>query len=181
MTSPPPLRRTTRTVRQTFPSQARQSNVSEGSNSSFTVTLSAAISKSVTVAWTATGNTDDYSPDSGTVTFAANSPRREPRRPSPSPPRTTCSRRRPSPSPSPSEPSPLLSSSQLSLKSGASSDTATIAESDPITINISGPSSVDEGDATTAYTVSLSPSGVKPTADLTVSYATSGGTATAGN
>ena len=25
------------------------------------------------MAWTATGNTDDYSPDSGTVTFAANS------------------------------------------------------------------------------------------------------------
>ena len=38
-----------------------------------------------------------------------------------------------------------------------------------------------EGDATTAYTVSLSPSGVKPTADLTVSYGTSNGTATAGS
>ena len=72
-------------------------------------------------------------------------------------------------------------SSQLSLKSGASSATATISESDPITINISGPTSVDEGDATTSYTVSLSPSGVKPTADLTVSYATANGTATAGS
>ena len=39
---------------------------------------------------------------------------------------------------------------------------------------------MDEGDTTTAYTVSLSPSGVTPTADLTVSYATSDGTATAG-
>ena len=37
-----------------------------------------------------------------------------------------------------------------------------------------------EGDATSSYTVSLSPSGVKPTADLTVSYATANGTATAG-
>ena len=48
-------------------------------------------------------------------------------------------------------------------------------------MSISGPSSVDEGDATTAYTVSLSPSGVTPTADLAVSYATSNGTATAGS
>ena len=39
---------------------------------------------------------------------------------------------------------------------------------------------MDEGDATTAYTVSLSPSGVTPTADLTVSYGTSNGTAEAG-
>ena len=40
---------------------------------------------------------------------------------------------------------------------------------------------MDEGDTTTAYTVSLSPSGVKPTADLTVSYTTANGTATAGS
>ena len=39
---------------------------------------------------------------------------------------------------------------------------------------------MDEGDATTAYTVSLSPSGVTPTSDLTVSYGTANGTATAG-
>ena len=39
---------------------------------------------------------------------------------------------------------------------------------------------MDEGDATTSYTVSLSPSGVTPTSDLTVSYATAGGTATSG-
>ena len=39
---------------------------------------------------------------------------------------------------------------------------------------------MDEGDATSNYTVSLSPSGVTPTADLTVSYATADGTATAG-
>ena len=61
------------------------------------------------------------------------------------------------------------------------SATATIAASDPITISISGPSNVDEGDATSSYTVSLSPDGVTPTADLTVSYATSSGTATAGS
>ena len=63
-------------------------------------------------------------------------------------------------------------SSQISLKNGASSATATISESDPIAISISGPTNVDEGDATGNYTVSLSPSGVTPTADLTVSYGT---------
>ena len=72
-------------------------------------------------------------------------------------------------------------SDQVSLKSGASSATASISASDPITISISGPSSVDEGDTTTAYTVSLSPSGVKPSEDLTVSYGTANGTATAGS
>ena len=41
-------------------------------------------------------------------------------------------------------------SSQVSLKSGASSATATIAASDPITITLSGPATVDEGDATTS-------------------------------
>ena len=72
-------------------------------------------------------------------------------------------------------------SSQVSLRNGAKSAQATIAGSDPITISIAGPSTVDEGDTTTAYTVSLSPSGVTPTADLTVSYATADGTATAGS
>ena len=57
---------------------------------------------------------------------------------------------------------------------------ATIAESDPITVSVSDPAEgVDEGDTAT-FTVSLSPSGVTPTADLTVDYATADGTATAG-
>ena len=47
--------------------------MTEGSDATFTVTLSAEVSKAVTVAWTATGNTGDYSPTSGTVTFAAGS------------------------------------------------------------------------------------------------------------
>ena len=65
------------------------------------------------------------------------------------------------------------------VKTTASSATATIAESDPITVAISGTSSsVDEGDAVT-YTVSIS--GGVPSADLTVDYATSDGTATAGS
>ena len=54
------------------------SNVSEGSDATFTVTLSAAVSKQVQVAWSAPLGTDaaegsDLSATSGTVTFAADS------------------------------------------------------------------------------------------------------------
>ena len=155
------------------------SNVSEGSDATFTVTLSAAVAKSVTVAWTATGNTDDYSPTSGTVTFAANSAAGATQT-------ITITATDDALSETAESFTVTLGaitstvSSQISLKSGEKAATATIAASDAITINISGPSTVDEGDATGNYTVSLSPSGVTPTSDLTVSYATSDGTATAG-
>ena len=155
-------------------------SVSEGSDAVFTVTLSQAVSKEVQVAWTATGNTDDYSPDSGTVTFAANSAAN-----------ATQSITITATDDNLSETAESFTvtlgaitsdlSSQISIKNGASSAQATIAESDPITVSISGPSSVDEGDTTSNYTVSLSPTGVKPTSDLTVSYGTSNGTATAGS
>ena len=155
------------------------SNVSEGSDATFTVTLSAAVSKEVTVTWTATGNTDDYSPTSGTVTFAAGSAAG-----------ATEDIDITTTDDALSETAESFTvtletvggdlSSQVTVKSSANSATATIAESDPITVSISGPSTVDEGDTTTAYTVSLSPSGVTPTSDLTVDYATSDGTATAG-
>ena len=160
------------------------SNVSEGGNAVFTVTLSAAIAKKVQVAWSAPLGTDaaeaaDLGTTSGTVTFAANSVAG-----------ATQSITITATDDALSETAESFTvtlgtitstvSSQISLKSGASSAQATISESDPITVSISGPTSVDEGDATTAYTVSLSPSGVKPTADLTVSYASADGTATAG-
>ena len=64
---------------------------------------------------------------------------------------------------------------------GTATATATITDKDPITVNVSGPASVAEGEATAAYTVSLSPSGVTPTADLTVDYTTVDGTAQAGS
>ena len=154
-------------------------NVAEGSDATFTVTLSAAVSKEVTVAWSAAGNTTDYSPTSGTVTFAAGSAAG-----------ATEDIEIAVTDDDLSETAESFTvtlgtvggdlSSQVTVKSSANSATATISESDPITISISGPSNVDEGDTTTAYTVSLSPSGVTPTADLTVSYATSDGTATAG-
>ena len=156
------------------------SNVSEGSDATFTVTLSAAVSKEVTVAWTATGNTDDYSPDSGTVTFEAGSAAGATEDIDIAVSDDALSETAESFTVTLGAITSTLSS-QISLKNGASSDTATIAASDPITISISGPANVDEGDATSNYTVSLSPDGVKPTADLTVSYATADGTATAGS
>ena len=63
----------------------------------------------------------------------------------------------------------------VSLKSGSSSASSTIAASDPITVSLSGPSTVNEGSETASYTVSLS--GGTSTADLTVKYATADGTA----
>ena len=74
-------------------------------------------------------------------------------------------------------------SSQLSIEERRwFGDRPRLRQSDPITISISGPTSVDEGDTLPpTYTVSLSPTGVTPTSDLTVSYATANGTATAGS
>ena len=69
--------------------------------------------------------------------------------------------------------------SRVSLNSEASSVSTTIAASDPITVSLSGPASVEEGSETADYTVSLS--GGTPTADLTVDYATADGTAEAGS
>ncbi len=160
------------------------SAVAEGSDASFTVTLSAAVAAEVKVAWSAPLAADaavaaDLSATSGTVTFAANSAAG-----------ATKTIKITATDDKLSETSEGFTvtlgtitstlSSQISLKSGASSATATISASDAITVNISGPSSVDEGDSTTSYTVSLSPTGVTPTADLTVSYGTANGTATAG-
>ena len=161
------------------------SNVAEGSNAEFTVTLSKQVDAEVQVAWSAPLGTDaaegsDLSVTSGTVTFAANSAAG-----------ATQTITITATDDNLSETSEGFTvtlgtitstvSSQLSLKSGAKSATATISESDPIIVSISGPDLVDEGDATSSYTVSLSPSGVTPTADLTVNYATRNGTATAGS
>ena len=135
------------------------------------------MAKQVQVAWTATENTGDYSPDSGTVTFAANSTSE------------TITITATDDALSEGEEGFTvtlgditipLPAAQVSLGT-AKSATATIAESDPITVNISGPEEeVTEGGAGT-YTVSLSPSGVTPTSDLTVNYATADGTAVAGS
>ena len=161
------------------------SNVSEGGNAVFTVTLSSAVAKEVQVGWSAPLGTDaaeaaDLGTTSGTVTFAANSAAGATQSITIAATDDKLSETAEGFTVTLGTITTTLPSSQVSLKSGSSSATATIAESDPITINISGPTSVDEGDATGSYTVSLSPSGVTPTSDLTVSYATSNGTATAG-
>ena len=160
------------------------SNVSEGSDATFTVTLSKAVSKEVQVAWSAPLGTDaaeaaDLSATSGTVTFPANSSAGATQSITITATDDALSETAESFTVTLGTITSTLSS-QISLKNGASSAQATIAESDPITVSISGPSTVYEGDATTDYTVSLSPSGVTPTEDLTVNYATSDGTATAG-
>ena len=160
-------------------------SVSEGGDASFTVTLSQAVATQVQVAWSAPLGTDaaegaDLGTTSGTVTFAANSAAGATQSITITATDDALSEIAESFTVTLGTVTSTLSG-QISLKNEAKSATATIAESDPITIAISGPSSVDEGDATSNYTVSLSPSGVKPTADLTVSYATSDGTATAGS
>ena len=159
-------------------------NVAEGSNAEFTVTLSAAVDAEVQVAWTSPLGTDaaegaDLSATSGTVTFAANSAAG-----------ATQTITITATDDMLSEAAETLTvtlgtitstlASQISLKNGASAATATIAASDPITVTLTGPTTVDEGDATTNYTVSLTPTGVLPTAALTVSYGTANGTALAG-
>ena len=154
-------------------------SVSEGGNAVFTVTLSKAVSKEVSVAWSATAGTagsGDYSPDSGTATFPANSAAGSTQTISVAVTNDDLS-----------ETAETFSvtlgavggdlSSQVSVDASAASAEATIAASDRITVSISGPSSVDEGDAVT-YTVSLS--GGSPSANLTVSYRTTNGTAIAG-
>ena len=159
-------------------------SVSEGSAATFTVTLSAAVAADVTVAWSAPLAADsaegaDLGTTSGTVTFAANSAAGATQSVTIAATDDALSETAESFTVTLGDITSTLSS-QLSKKNGASSAQATIAASDPITVNISGPTSVDEGDATTAYTVSLSPDGVTPTSDLTVSYNTANGTAEAG-
>ena len=162
------------------------SNVSEGSDATFTVTLSKAVAKEVRVAWSTPLSTDTTkaadlgTTTSGTVTFAANSAAGATQT-------ITVAVKDDSLSETSESFTVTLGTvggdllSQVSVDSSAGSAAATIDESDPITVDISGPTGVGEGDETSDYTVSLSPSGVTPTADLTVSYATSDDSTTAGS
>ena len=157
------------------------SEATEGSNASFTVTLSKDVDAAVTVAWTATAGTaeaSDYGTASGSVTFAADSGAGATQT-------ITVATIEDDLSETAETFSVELGADSgnradiVWVKTTASGATATIAASDPITVVLSGPDTVDEGDTAT-YTVSLSPEGVIPTADLTVDYATADGTATAG-
>ena len=160
--------------------------VSEGSDATFTVTLSAGVASQVQVAWSAPLGTDaaeadDLGTTSGTLTFAADSAAESTQSITITATDDMLSEGAESFTVTLGAITTKLPATQVVVKSDENSATATIAESDPITVSISGPSSVDEGDATTDYTVSLSPDGVTPSADLTVSYATADGTATAGS
>ena len=161
------------------------SNVSEGGNAVFTVTLSKEVAKEVTVAWSAPLPADaaegaDLSATSGTVTFAANSAAGATQSITITATDDALSEGAEGFTVTLGTISTTLPSDQVSLKSGESSATATIAESDPIAVSISGPERVNDGETAT-YTVSLSPTGVSPTANLTVSYATADDTAIAGS
>ena len=157
------------------------SSVSEGSNAVFTVTLSHAVSESVEVAWSAPATGDDakagdLSATSGSVTFNSGETQKN----------FTVGAVDDMLSEDEETFTVTLGtvtsalSDRVSVDTGSASAESTIAESDPITVEISGPATVAEGDSA-SYTVSLSPSGVTLTADLTVDYATSDGTAIVGS
>ena len=153
--------------------------VVEGSDATFTVTLSDPIAHPVTVKWSVTPDSGDFSTTSGSVTFAAGSSANA---------TTTLTLTPTDDDLSEGEESLTVSlgaiasdiSDQVSVDPLASSAVVTVAESDPITVTLSGDSSVEEGGSAT-YTVSLSPAGVTPTAALTVDYDTSGGSAGSGD
>ena len=156
--------------------------MTEGSNAAFTVTLSHAIGSDVTVAWSAASGSaisgSDFSASASTVTFGANSAAG-----------ATQTVSTPIMDDNFSENAEIFSvslgaitgdlASLVSLKSGESSASATIAANDRITVSLSGPAIVDEGSETAVYTVSLSDGA--PSSDLTVNYATADGTAEAGS
>ena len=149
------------------------SAVNEGSDATFTVTLSHAVDASVTVAWSAPGAGDDaeaadLGATSGDVTFPANSAAG-----------ATQTITIGVVDDMLSEGDETFTVTLGTITSGRSdrvevatdSAEATIAESDPITVVIDGPATVPEGDSAT-YTVSLSTAGAHghDTADLTVDY-----------
>ena len=155
--------------------------VAEGSAAGFTVTLSHQVNAAVSVAWTLS-HTDTEAADftgatTGSVTFPANSAVGATQTFSVSPLDDVLSE-------GAEDFSVALGTVTSTLSSLVTATTtavrATLAPSDAITVSVAGPTRVAEG-AAAEYTVSLSPAGVTPTADLTVDYATADGTATAGN
>ena len=152
--------------------------LNEGKDASFTVTLSHAVGSQIRVAWSVTPGTatsEDYRPSSGQATFPAGSEANDTQPFTVSVRDDSLSEGEESFSVSLGTITGLIAD-QVSVDSAASSTTVTVSESDPITVVLSGPVSVGEGDTAT-YTVSLSPTGVLPTAELTVDYATLDGTA----
>ena len=146
-----------------------------GDDASYTVSLSHAIGPEVTVGWSVTPDSGDFSTPSGSVTFEAGSTANA---------TTTLTLTATDDSLSEVAESFTVelgtitgdTANRISVDAQANSAGVTIESSDTITVTLSGDSSVDEGELVT-YTVSLSPNGVTPTADLTVHYATADDTA----
>ena len=162
------------TVGITGPSAA----VDEGSSAEFTVTLSTAIAKETTVAWSAPLATDkataaDLGATSGTVTFAADSAAG-----------TTQTISIPITDDNLPEGLETFTVSLgavggdladlVTVDPDASSATATISAAIAETVDVGGPVTVMERGFAT-YTISLSPVGSVPLADVTVDYATADG------
>ncbi len=152
--------------------------VQEGTDAVFTVSLSNPVASATSVLWQSAPGTADRGPNGdflqelGTVEFSAGS-------------NADQTIRIPTRDDTLSEPDEIFSVVLALLHTNPQSDritmntteaTATIAESDGLTVAVSGPETVAEGSNAT-YTVSIS--GGVPTADLTVDYATANGTATA--
>ena len=149
---------------------------SEGGNdASYTVTLSHAIGHKVTVGWSLTPDSGDFSTPSGTVTFVAGSTAGATITLTLTPTDDLLSEVEESFSVMLGTITGEISDSMI-VDTQANSAGLTIDASDPITVTLSGDSSVEEGDSA-SYTVSLSPDGVTPTANLTVDYDTADGTA----
>ena len=156
--------------------------LNEGEDASFTVTLSHAVGSQIRVAWSVTPGTatsEDYRRSSGQTTFPAGSEANATQPFNVSIRDDGLSENEESLNVSLGAVSGRISD-QVSVDSAASSTTVTISESDPITVVLSGPASVGEGEPAN-YRVSLSPSGIIPTEDLTVDYTTSDGTAHSDN
>ena len=161
------------------------SSVPEGSDATFTVTLSEAVASQVQVAWSAPSGSDaaegsDLSATSGTVTFPANSAAGATQTITITATDDMLSESAEIFTVTLGTITTSLPSTQVVVKSDDASATSTITSSDPISVSISGPANVAEGATTTVYTVSLSPRGVIPSGDLKVDYATADGTAASG-
>ena len=153
--------------------------VEEGTEAQFIVSISNPVAADVTVAYSTlngTAGSDDYTAAEGEVTFASGDMTDK-----------TFSVAITDDSLPENEETFTASlgeitsslSSRVSLNTGASSAGATIAASDLITVTLSGPDSVEEGQSA-RYTVSLTSPDVTLASVLTVSYSTADGSATAG-
>ena len=149
-------------------SPARRAEVAEGSNAVFTVTLSKAIAKETTVAWSTPQATDtataaDLGAISGAVTFTAGSSVGARPRPSASPSPTTRWRspRRPSPSALGAVGGDIAGLVTVDLERFQRHGHHYKPYLSPRTVSVSGPATVMERDSA-IYTIYLSPVGSVP-------------------